>query len=637
MHVKNFGGEMKSYRLGILGTGRIASRFVKDAWQEQGFELTAVYNPNLDSARRFVSAHADKLKKERMPGRGFGYADSLQGKEVAATNDWEEFLSRVDAVYIASPHDTHFEYAKKLLRAGKHVLCEKPLVLKAAEAEELYHLARENRAVLMEALKTAYCPGFQALLAEVQSGRIGEVREVEACFTRLTPTNLREQTDLSCGGSFTELGSYVLYPVMKLLGTEYQNVSFYVMHGVNGLDEYTRVFFDYGEKFASCKTGLGVKSEGQMIISGTKGYIIVQAPWWITRKYEVHYEDPNRIECYEFPYRGSGLQYECGEFYARIWRIEEGGCSLENVASGDGALEEALGVDGDTGVDGGLTPKKSVAMAAVMESFLEREKGIRFDAARRLQHVLQERPMVFWAHRGCSMQYPENSLEAFLEAANTPGTAGIELDVQLTKDGEVVVFHDENVARVTDGDRKVAEYTLAELKELWIAPGDEKRTRIPTLREVLECMAPYCRDKGFLINIELKTSVIHYEGIEEKTSELVKEYGLEPYIVYSSFWAESCKRMKDLNPANKTGMLAMLLSDCIRWGRYAGVDALHPWIGGMDCEIPEDMKGMPVRAWNMEEPFYKDGRVLRERHMEKYAMFGVTEIITNVPEMYERK
>ena len=92
--------------------------------------------------------------------------------------------------------------------------------------------------------------------------------------------------------------------------------------------------------------------------------------------------------------------------------------------------------------------------------------------------------------------------------------------------------------------------------------------------------------------------------------------------------------MKELNPENQTGMLAGTLSDCIRWGRYAGVDALHPWIGGMDCEIPEDMKDYPVRAWNGEEPFYRDGRMLKERHLEKYRMFGVTEIITNVPGEY---
>lgn len=232
------------------------------------------------------------------------------------------------------------------------------------------------------------------------------------------------------------------------------------------------------------------------------------------------------------------------------------------------------------------------------------------------------------------MQYPENSIEAFLQAANTPGVVGVELDVQLTKDGKVVVFHDENVSRVTNGNKGITEYTLKEIKELWIAPGDEKQTKIPTLREVLECLKPYCKERGFLINIELKTGIIHYQGIEEKTYSLVQEYQMEPYIVYSSFWVESIKKMKELNPLNQTGMLAKFLSDCIKWGRYARADALHPWVEGMECEIPEDMQGMPIRAWNCEEPFYKDGRTLNGRHMEKYVMLGVTDIFTNVPELY---
>lgn len=249
---------------------------------------------------------------------------------------------------------------------------------------------------------------------------------------------------------------------------------------------------------------------------------------------------------------------------------------------------------------------------------------------------MKERSARIWAHRGCSMQYPENSIEAFLQAANVPGVVGVELDVQLTKDGEVVVFHDENVSRVTNGNKEIAEYTIKELKELWIAPGDERQTKIPTLREVLECLEPYCKQRKFLINIELKTGMIHYPGIEEKTYNLVREYQMEPYIIYSSFWTESVKKMKELNPRNQTGMLAKLLSDCIKWGRYVGADALHPFAGGMDCEIPEDMQGMPVRVWNCEEPFYKDGRTLQRRYMDQYDLSGVTDLFTNVPELYMR-
>ena len=238
------------------------------------------------------------------------------------------------------------------------------------------------------------------------------------------------------------------------------------------------------------------------------------------------------------------------------------------------------------------------------------------------------------------MQYPENTLPAFHAAAELPQVTGIELDVQLTKDGQVVVFHDENVSRVTTGTQNVVDYTLEELKNLGFKQWGElsekaEKITVPTLEEVFVLLKPYCQNNGLKINIEFKTSVIRYEGIEEKTLILVKKYGLEPYIVYSSFWAESVKLIKELDPQAKTGMLAGNLSDCIKWGRYAGVDALHPWIGGMDCKIPEDMKDVPVRAWNGEEPFYRDGRVLKERNLRRYAMFGVTDVFTNVPENYE--
>lgn len=232
------------------------------------------------------------------------------------------------------------------------------------------------------------------------------------------------------------------------------------------------------------------------------------------------------------------------------------------------------------------------------------------------------------------MEYPENTLMAFEAAAKLEGITGIELDVQLTKDGRLVVFHDENVSRVTEGKLDVRDYTYDEIRKLRVAYGDELGSQIPSLDEVLALLKPYCINKGLLINIELKTSRVRYEGIEEKTLECVKKHGLEKYIVYSSFLPESVKHMKEIDADVKTGILAASLSDCIELAEKTGADALHPWIGGFDCDIPESMKGIPVRAWNGEEPFFKDGRVLREKNLTKYSVFGATEIFTNVPEIY---
>ena len=230
-------------RLGIIGTGRIANRFGSDGWQGLGVRLAAVYNPNLKSAKLYAS-------KCGLP---------------IGTDDWDAFVKRIDAAYIASPTLSHGDYIRRLLERGKHVLCEKPMVLKEGEAKELFRFAREKELILMEAIKTAYCPGFGALLEIIKEGRIGEVRDVEACFTKLTAPGLRELNDRASGGSMTELGTYGCFAVLKILGCDYSDMRFAVQRNECGIDIFTKVFFEYGEdgKTGLVKSGLGVKSEGE--------------------------------------------------------------------------------------------------------------------------------------------------------------------------------------------------------------------------------------------------------------------------------------------------------------------------------------------------------------------------------------
>ena len=312
--------------MGIIGSGRIARRFVPEALAAQHVDIRGVYNPHLDSANLMQS----------------------QFKIPVATDDLETLLHDVEAIYIASPHETHVEYARLALEAGKHVLAEKPLALSGDDAEMLFELAGEKGLVLMEAVKTAYSPSFCKLVSLVRSGAIGDVVDVDACFTRLTPPGCRERDDVLFGGSFLELGSYVLLPALRLLGCNPDNVRFDVTHDELGLDLFTKVYLDYGERFVMGKVGLGVKSEGELEISGTNGTIIVKAPWWKPQHIEVHYEDPTHTDVFEYDFAGEGLRYEISEFSHRIRGHE-------------GRIEK-------------MTSDESIAIARILERFLAHER-----------------------------------------------------------------------------------------------------------------------------------------------------------------------------------------------------------------------------------------------------------------------
>lgn len=286
----------KIYRLGIIGTGRIAHRFVPEARTVEGIQVAAVYNPRITSAKEF----AKELEIE------------------CFTDDIDAFKEKIDAVYIASPHETHVDYCRQMLEAGKHVLCEKPLSFSEADARELYGMATQKGLILMEGMKTAYCPGFKALLDVVKNGTIGEVVDVEACFSRITPIDVREMNDLKYGGSFTEFGSYALLPIVKLLGTEDISTSIWARKGETGVDVYTKTSIDYGTSVGLAKTGLAAKSEGQLVVAGTKGYILAPSPWWLTKYFEVRYEDPSKIDKHVYPFEGQGLCYEIQEFANRM-------------------------------------------------------------------------------------------------------------------------------------------------------------------------------------------------------------------------------------------------------------------------------------------------------------------------------
>lgn len=285
-------------RLGIIGCGRIAERFLREAAFLREVLVTDFYHPNPETSAsvRHFREHNPSVRLARTP---------------------EKLFDQVDAVYIATPHEFHAELTRDAIQGNRHVLCEKPLAFRKEEAEKLFQAAEERHLVLMEGIKTAYCPGFCRLVSLCRSGVIGEICDIDAVFTRLTDIHLREWNNQQFGGSFTEFGSYVLLPVVKLMNHKEVNWQFFSIWE-NGVDSFTRVQFSWKGGTAAGRTGIGVKSHGTLVISGTKGFVEVEAPWWKTAHFSIGYEDPNKRDSFSFPFEGDGLRYEIADFVCRI-------------------------------------------------------------------------------------------------------------------------------------------------------------------------------------------------------------------------------------------------------------------------------------------------------------------------------
>ena len=231
--------------------------------------------------------------------------------------------------------------------------------------------------------------------------------------------------------------------------------------------------------------------------------------------------------------------------------------------------------------------------------------------------------MKVWAHRGASGYMPENTMEAF-ELAIEQKADGIELDVQLSRDGEIMVLHDESVDRVTNSSGLLKDLTFSQLKELSINPGKapEKLYRIPTLAEVLDLM----RHTDMKINIELKNSIFLYEGMEEKVITLVKDLGMEEQVIYSSFNHYSLRKIREMEPEAETGLLMCDgWIDVASYGKKVGVNALHPAV--YHLQYPDFVKncreqGLKLHVWTVNQP----------EHFAMVKEADADAVITNYPD-----
>ena len=286
--------EKMQIRLGLTGCNNILLKHMRESALVNGVVVSCVYTeePELRSG--------------------------AEAEGISAVSGYDELLSVSDAVYIVSHPSLHYEQIKKALLQGKHVLCESPIALRESECAELFDLAQERGLVLMEAIKTAYSTAYNRLLLLLKSGKIGDVVSVDAACTSLITEKNPDYA--SQWNSICAWGPTALLPVFQILGTQYQNsnMTSWLANAEHQFDAFTKMDFLYKNAVASIRVGNGVKSEGELIISGTKGYAYVPAPWWKTDYFEIRYEDPKENRRYFYQLDGEGIRYEIVAFVKSI-------------------------------------------------------------------------------------------------------------------------------------------------------------------------------------------------------------------------------------------------------------------------------------------------------------------------------
>jgi len=298
--------EKRKLRIGLVGSAVFRTKFINETKFVNGVEVVGVC----------ASYHGNEPEVA----------------ELFYTEDHDTLLEKVDAVYIISKPEKHYIDCKKALLAGKHVLCESPIAYTREECKELYALAAERNLILMDAIKTAYSTAYERLVLMAKGGKIGNVVSIDAVCTSLRDGISIEGTDLSQKwNSMCGWAPAAMLPVFQIFGTDYKDKVFYTkfLDKKKNIDAFTKMDFVYPSGVASIKVAKGAKAEGELIISGTKGYIYVPAPWWKTDYFEVRYENPEDNKRFFYQLDGEGIRYEIVAFAKAI----ESGRRLSNVST----------------------------------------------------------------------------------------------------------------------------------------------------------------------------------------------------------------------------------------------------------------------------------------------------------------
>lgn len=289
--------EKRDLRIGLVGNSGVLNKFERESHFVNGVSISGLYSTD-------VSELSDEIKSN-----------------YDITDCFEDLLMISDAVYIASHPTKHYEQIKKALLADKHVLCESPITIYIEEYDELRNLAKEKNLQLLDSIKTAYSTAYNRMLVIAKSGKIGKIVSVDSICTSLS--DLEKKSNGNCGldeiwNSICAWGPTAMLPIFQLLGTGYLDKQFSSLLIAKDFDSFSKASLVYSNAVASFKVGKGVKSEGELIVSGTKGYIYVPAPWWKTDYFEIRYENPANNKRYFYQLDGEGIRYEILSFLKTI-------------------------------------------------------------------------------------------------------------------------------------------------------------------------------------------------------------------------------------------------------------------------------------------------------------------------------
>lgn len=281
--------ESHALRLGLVGESAILNKVERESRFVNGMQISGVCTA--DDSRL-----SKTLKQMAMP------MDCL-----------DELIEKSDALYVISNPRLHYQHVQQALSKGCHVMCESPITIHPAELQELRTLAQQKGCLLVDSLKTAFSMAYFRLILLAKSGIIGDIVSVDSTCTSMADFEKVAEGDVnSLWNSICAWGPTGLLPIFQLLGSDYSSklIATRLLDGSSDFDTFTKISFFYPHAVASMKVGQGVKSEGELIISGTKGYIFVPAPWWKTDYFEIRYENPANNRRYFYQLDGEGIRFE---------------------------------------------------------------------------------------------------------------------------------------------------------------------------------------------------------------------------------------------------------------------------------------------------------------------------------------